>query len=135
TVLLIEDASDDAFMVQLSFEKSQITHSIFAVSDAQQAIDYLKGSGPYADRQRFPMPRLVLLDLSLPGTTGFEFLEWLRSDSELKSLPVVVLSGSLNAGDVARAYQLGANSFLEKTADTTRFRVELKQSTDFWIGK
>jgi CheY-like chemotaxis protein len=133
TVLLIEDGSDDVFLVALGFEKARTGHSLVVVSDGYQGIDYLKGRGHYTDRNKFPMPKLILLDLGLPGMSGFEFLKWLRSEPELKHLPVAVLTGSMSPADASKAYQLGANSFLVKAADSARFTAALKEATDFWL--
>jgi CheY-like chemotaxis protein len=134
TVLLVENNPDDARLAQLAFEKAQITHSLNLVANAVQAIDYLNGRGMYSDRERFPLPKLVLLDLGLPGVSGFELLDHLRHDPELKNLPVTVLSGTDSLRDVTRAYQLGAKSFLVKPSDLGEFARGLKETTDFWLG-
>ena len=133
TVLLVENNPDDARLAELAFEKAQVPHLLVIVSDALEATRYLKGAGRYADRERFPVPRLVLLDLGMPGVSGFEFLEQLREDPESKSLPVVVLSGSDYLRDVTRAYQLGANSFLVKPSELGKFAQAMKETTEFWL--
>jgi CheY-like chemotaxis protein len=133
TVLLIEDGSDDVLLIQLGFEKAGIAHFLAVASDGQKAMDYLKRTRFDTTRNKVPVPDLILLDLGLPGMSGFEFLQWLRNDPELNHLPVVVLTGSMSTADVTKAYRLGADSFLVKEADSARFRAALKEMTDFWL--
>ena len=132
-VLLVENNPDDARLAELAFEKSKTPHALFIVSDAVEATRYLKGFGRYGDRQRFPFPRLILLDLGLPGMSGFEFLEQLRKDPHTRSLSVTVLSGSDYLRDVTRAYQLGANSFLVKPSDLGKFAEAIRDTIGFWL--
>jgi CheY-like chemotaxis protein len=84
------------------------------VEDGERAMAYLSGLGIYADRDRFPLPSLILLDLKMPRATGFEILKWIRKHPELGQLPVLVLSGSELQDDIRRAYDVGANSYLVK---------------------
>jgi CheY-like chemotaxis protein len=84
------------------------------VPDGDGAIAYLSGSGDYADRLKYPMPSLILLDLKMPRATGFEVLQWIRAHHELGKIPVVVLSGSELQQDIQQAYDTGANSYLVK---------------------
>ena len=95
TILLVEDSPDDVLLTRLAFQHAGISHRLVAVSDGEQAVQYLNCEGPYADRERFPIPRLILLDLEMPHMTGFEFLVWVRRESELRLLPVIAVSGSL----------------------------------------
>jgi CheY-like chemotaxis protein len=97
-------------------------------------MNYLKGVGKYAEGQNFPLPKLVLLDLAMPGVNGFEMLKQIRGEERLKDLPVVVLSGSEYLRDVNRAYELGANSFLVKPSDFVKFTAAIKETVDFWLG-
>jgi CheY-like chemotaxis protein len=114
TILLVEDNEDDVFMMNRAFKKAQITNPIQLVGDGHSAIQYLSGEGPYADRQQFPFPALVLLDLKLPIKTGHEVLQWIRSKPEFNMLLVVVLTTSAENVDVESAYRFGANSYLVK---------------------
>jgi DNA-binding response OmpR family regulator len=84
------------------------------VDDGEKAIDYLSGVVPYADRSKFPVPILMLLDLKLPRKSGFEILEWVRGHAAYKKLPVVVRTSSEQSEDINRAYSMGANSYLVK---------------------
>jgi CheY-like chemotaxis protein len=134
TILLVENNCDDARLVELAFEKAKVNHALAIVSDGLEAINYLKGSGKYADRKKFPLPKLILLDLAIPGLDGFEVLKLVRHEKQLKDLPVTVFSGSECLRDTNRAYQLGANSFLVKPSDFLKFTSAIKETVDFWLG-
>jgi CheY-like chemotaxis protein len=133
TVLLVENNPDDARLAELAFERAKLQHLLMVVPDAFEAGKYLTGKGRYTDRQRFPFPKLILLDLGLPGMSGFDFLVELRRDPHLKAVPVTVLSGSDYLRDVTKAYQLGANSFLLKPTQLGKFADALKETTEFWL--
>ena len=90
----VEDEPDDALFVQLAVDRAQADCEVHRVSDGKQAVDYLAGNGQFADRSRYPLPQLMLLDLKLPLFDGFEVLTWVRSRAELQDLPIVILSGS-----------------------------------------
>lgn len=114
TVLLVEDNPGDALLIQRAFRKANLSNPIQIVKDGEEAVAYLAGQNIYADRGRWPLPGLILLDLKLPRKSGFEVLAWLRQQLELKHLPVVVLTASKAPADLKRAYDLGANSYLVK---------------------
>ena len=114
SILLAEDDPNDVLLIQRAFEKAGLKNKLKVVNDGEQAIHYLSGKGNYSNRERFPMPFMVLLDLKMPGTDGFEVLQWVRQEPLLKRLLVVVLTSSHLQADVDRAYELGANSYLVK---------------------
>src|SRR5439155_26828992 len=109
TILLVEDEPNDAVLVQIALQKIIPGVSLPVVSDGIQAVEYLKGSGPYADRSLYPFPDVVLLDLNLPLMDGFDVLRWIRQQPELKLLPVIGLTGSLRNEDTKLACEAGAN--------------------------
>ncbi|HZY17713.1 MAG TPA: response regulator [Ramlibacter sp.] len=113
-ILLVEDNSDDVVLIQRAFRRAGVRTTLAVVDDGDSAVGYLEGSGPWADRSRHPLPRLVLLDLKLPRRSGLEVLAWLRAQPSLLGLTVVVLTSSRENTDLRRAYELGANSFLVK---------------------
>jgi len=113
-ILLVEDDADDALVIQRAFRRAGFHHGLNVVSDGHQAVDYLSGSGAFADREKYPLPFLVLLDLRMAGFDGFDVLSWIRSEPGLSRLLVVVLTSSNLQADVDRAYELGANSYLVK---------------------
>src|SRR5260221_3791587 len=110
-ILLAEDHDDDVFLVQRALKEAGITTLLLVAHDGLQAFQYLTGEGQYQDRERFPMPVFVLLDLDLPLMNGFEVLTFLRRDPKFNELPLIVFTGSSLSPDVSRAYRLGANSF------------------------
>ena len=109
TILLVEDEPNDAVLVQIALQKIMPGVSLPVVSDGVQAVEYLKGTGPYADRSAYPFPDVVLLDLNLPLMDGFDVLRWIRQQPELKLLPVIGLTGSLRNEDTKLACEAGAN--------------------------
>jgi CheY-like chemotaxis protein len=131
--LLVEDSETDAILIRRAFVKGNIVNPLQVVTNGDQALAYLKGEGPFANRAEYPLPELVLLDLKLPGIDGFQVLRWIRQQPALKALRVVVLTSSDRIQDVNLAYQLGANSFLVKPVDFERF-VEISQALKgYWL--
>lgn len=132
-VLLVEDNPRDARLIQRAMEKARMLNAVQVQSDGEAAIEYLAGTPPYDDRDRYPLPELVLLDLKLPRKNGFEVLEWLRAQPGLKRLPVVVLTSSDETPDVSRAYDLGANSYLVKPVESEALVGLLRQVDVYWL--
>ena len=99
-ILLVEDRDEDAFLLQYAFGRAEITTPMQVVTDGQMAIDYLSGTGKFSDRAQYPLPGLVLLDLKLPHVMGMDVLAWIRQQPSLKRLIVIILSASINGGDV-----------------------------------
>src|SRR5688572_4680933 len=93
-LLLVEDNEDDVFIMKRALEGAGVKNPLFVVEDGRQAIDYLQGTGKFADRQLFPLPALVFLDLKLPYVSGFEVLTWIREQPLLSSVVIVVLTSS-----------------------------------------
>ena len=133
TILLAEDNPDDVLLAQIAFERAGLTPRLIVVSDGEEAVRYLKGEDPYADRSRFPFPNLVLLDLDMPKLTGFEVLSWLRRSPGARHLPVVILADTSYHGDLARCLDLGADSFIDKPKDTFNFTLVFKKLADRWL--
>lgn len=113
-ILLIEDDINDALLLRRAFAKAGVQNSIVQLEDGDAAIAYLSGTGEYAEREHYPLPCLILLDLKLPRRSGLEVLAWIREQPGLKRIPVVVLTSSQQSHDINRAYDLGANSYLVK---------------------
>jgi len=134
-ILLAEDSPDDVFLIRSAFEKSGFQDPIYVVSDGEQVLQYLKGEGPYADRERYPVPHLLLLDLNMPRLNGFEVLSWIRGRQEWMCLPVIVLTTSFYGPEIRRAYDLGANSFLTKPPDFPQLMAGLKEVGEHWLRR
>jgi CheY-like chemotaxis protein len=115
-ILYAEDDPNDAFFFELAAKRAGLSHPITIVEDGQAAVSWLKGEGPFADRNKHPLPTALVLDLKMPRMNGFEVLEWVRSEKHLKNLPVVILSSSGESRDLKRANELGATGFFVKTA-------------------
>src|SRR5688572_29057247 len=113
-ILLVDDNENDALLMQHAFRRAGITNTLMRARDGEEAIDYLAGTGAFADRQRYPFPALVLLDLKMPRVDGFEVLRWIRSQMTMKRLPVTVLTSSDQQWDIDRAHELGVTSYLQK---------------------
>jgi CheY-like chemotaxis protein len=120
TVLVVEDNPDDTSLLQHAARNAPPSISFHFVPDGAQAIAYLKGDGPFRDRQAHPLPELVLLDLWLPQIDGFEVLAWIRSHPELKSLKVFVWTDSAFQDIIERARRAGADSFVPKSVAFVR---------------
>lgn len=134
TILLVEDDPNDILLTQRAFRKANLANaSMQVVSDGDAAVFYLSGRGEYADRERYPLPTLVLLDLKLPRRSGHEVLAWLRQQPELKRLPAIILTSSQENIDINHAYDLGANSYLVKPIGLTAL-IEVMQTLKlYWL--
>ena len=132
-ILLADDDDDGAFLTTRAFREAGVLHPIAVVRDGDAALRYLGGIGPYADRGAHPLPCLLLLDQKLPGRSGLEVLEWVRTKSPVCTLPVLLLSASAFDGDVQAAYLLGANGYLVKPADFEALLTMAKAIKDYWL--
>jgi CheY-like chemotaxis protein len=131
-ILLAEDDPNDVLLIQRAFQKAGLKHRLKVVRDGGQAIQYLSGRGIYADREKYPMPYLLLLDLKMPGTDGFEVLQWARAEPDARRLLVVVLTSSNLQSDVDKAYDLGANSYLVKPVEFDEMVNLIKRFEAYW---
>jgi two-component system response regulator len=120
------------FFLQHAMLKAGIKNPIQVATDGQQAIDYLEGNGKFSDREAFPLPCLVLLDLKLPHVMGLKVLEWIRERSGM-DVVVVMLSASGEDADIESAYRLGANAFLIKPPKANQLEAMARAIKDFWL--
>ena len=111
---MAEDSEDDEHLFMNVLKRSGLANPVIVVPDGGEAIAYLKGELRYADRDRFPLPSILLLDLAMPKVNGWQVLQWLRSRPKFEDMLVVVLTNSLRVEDLQRAYKMGANSFIGK---------------------
>jgi CheY-like chemotaxis protein len=132
-ILLAEDREDDVLLVREAFKRGNITNPIHIVRDGEEVIAYLAGEGKFANRIEYPLPGLLLLDLKMPRLDGFDVLSWIRKQTGLRGLRIVVLTSSDQIFDVNRAYELGANSFLVKPHDFEQFVETCKKIKDYWL--
>ena len=131
--LLAEDDEDHVHLIRRAFKKANLLNPLHVVRNGEEAIAYLEGVCPYANRAEYPLPALLLLDLRMPRKNGFEVLEWIRGRPGLESLRVIVLTTSEDMRDVNLAYRLGANSFLVKPADFAQFVNVLQAVQGYWL--
>src|SRR5512146_292359 len=133
-VLLAEDEEHDVFLMQRAFGLAGVANRLIAVRDGQEAIRYLHGQGPYADRSRFPEPCLLLLDLKMPLVDGFEVLGWVRQHPAWRdALPVIVLSSSDHEKDVQKAFELGAHDYLAKPMNFNALVALVRELKRGWL--
>jgi CheY-like chemotaxis protein len=132
-VLFADDDEHQAFLTTRAFKQAGVLHPLVVVPDGNAAIDYLAGNGRYADRAAHPLPCLLLLDQKLPGCSGLDVLQWVRTQSPVCTLPVLLLSSSNFDGDVQAAYLLGANGYLVKPASFEETFAMAKAIKEYWL--
>ena len=133
-LLLVEDNDAHAEMVKRSFEQHKVTNVIYHVDDGQKALDYVFHEGDYADREQYPNPHCILLDLRLPKVDGLEVLRRIKSDDTQKKTPVVVLTTSSADKDIAMSYEYQANSYVVKPMDFSKFESLMEDLGFYWLA-
>jgi len=113
-LLLLEDEDTDAFLFQRALRREAPALALRRVKDGLEALAYLQGNDDFCEREKFPFPHIIVLDLKMPRMSGLEFLSWVQDKPDLSPIPKIVLSGLSHAETVAEAYRLGANTFLVK---------------------
>jgi CheY-like chemotaxis protein len=132
-ILVAEDDPTDAYFFQRAFRRGGLPVALHFVRDGQEVIDYLNGTGPFADRAAHPLPQLVLLDLKMPRLNGFDVLERVRAQPGFKNLQMVIFSSSDEARDINRAYGLGANGYLVKPHSMDELTALVERFKKFWL--
>jgi CheY-like chemotaxis protein len=132
-ILLVEDNPDDELLTLRAFAKNNIANEVVVARDGQAALDYLFGTGPYANRDVSVLPQIVLLDLQLPRVSGLEVLRQVRADTRMAYLPIVVLTSSNEDQDVIEGYRLGANSYVRKPVDFNEFIEAVRTLGLYWL--
>lgn len=130
-ILLVEDSPNDEEMTLEAFAECKLANEVVVVRDGQEALDYLLYQGDYAERQ-CGNPAVILLDLKLPKINGMEVLRRIKTDPELKIIPVVIMTSSCEERDVAEGYSLGANAYVVKPVDFPSFVESVKDLGVFW---
>jgi CheY-like chemotaxis protein len=133
-ILAAEDDEGDAMLLRLAFKRAEIPHPLIVVHDGQEAIDYLFGNPPYADRTIYPQPALLLLDLKMPRLNGFDVLAWWAARPELRDLPVVVLSSSSHETDIDRARKMGAREYIVKPHGFAQLSKLMQELCGRWLS-
>lgn len=133
TILIVEDDPNDFLFLKMALEAVGVQNPVVEARDGKEAQNYLSGTGIYANRQQYPLPYLVFLDLKLPHLMGLELLKWIRRQNELDAVVVIVMTSSANPTDVDRAYQLRANAYLVKPTGFEKLQVLTRAIKDFWL--
>jgi CheY-like chemotaxis protein len=134
TVLLVEDDPNDIRLMQRAFAKANYNVSLQAVLDGEEGMNYLAGAKAFEDRESYPFPILIILDLKLPRKSGFELLEWIKQTPSTKFLPVIVFTSSQQPRDISKAFDLGANAYLAKPIGFENLLDTVHKIVDFWVG-
>lgn len=133
-ILLVEDNRMDVELTLDAFREARLMNTVHVAPNGPAALDYLFGRGQFTDREAYPLPDLILLDLKLPGIDGFEVLRQIKSAPILKRLPVVILTSSKEEGDRALSYDIGANSYLVKPVSFDGFLGVVRQIEGYWLS-
>ena len=131
-ILLVEDNPMDVVLTLDAFKEANLKNKINVARNGDDALDYLFGRNKYTNREEFPLPNLILLDLKMPGTDGFEVLRQIKNTELLKRIPVIILTSSKEEGDRALSYDIGANSYLLKPVSFKGFIDVVKKIDDYW---
>lgn len=131
-ILLVEDNEADVKITLRAFQKSKIKNNIFVVNDGQEALDFVFYRGKYVDREKFPRPDLILLDINMPKMGGFEVLSRLKADPRFNFIPVVMLTSSKSDQDVFKSYRDGAVSFISKPVGFEDFVRVIEGFNFYW---
>ena len=132
-ILYAEDDPNDVFFIKHAFAKVGVANPLQTVKDGQAAIQYLAGEGAFADRRRYPLPCLVLLDIKMPRATGFDVLHWMQDQRHLRNIPVIIFSASAFPFDIERAYELGANAYVVKPVTVAERLAFAEAIHRFWL--
>ena len=135
TVLCVEDSADDLVLLKLASRICGTPFDLQYAEDGEKAIAYLSGAGPFSNRDEYPFPDLVLLDLRMPRLDGFEVLQWIRANHETQNLPVIVLAGSAFRADMRRAIELGANAYSTKPVKFNELELLVDQIAEVWLRR
>jgi DNA-binding response OmpR family regulator len=133
TILLVEDEENDVVFMEMALEKAGLMQAFQVAEDGAEAIDYLSGQGEFADRVRYPLPAVVLLDLKLPKVMGMDVLKWIRNQAELDTMVVIMLTSSQQRSDIRMACSLGANSYLVKPSNPLELGEIVELIKRYWL--
>lgn len=133
TILVVEDSPEDYMVIRRAFQKLNMQNYLRRCENGDKALDYLYRRGEFADPNASPRPGIILLDLNLPGTDGREVLDEIKSDAQLKHIPVIVLTTSCRDSDIDSCYSAGANSYICKPNDLNGLMAAIQRLKDYWL--
>lgn len=132
-ILLVEDSPEDYEATERAFRRSGLKNEVIRCEDGEEALDYLYRRGKYADPATSPRPGVILLDLNLPGTDGRQVLSEIKATEQLKDIPVLVLTTSVDERDISACYRAGANSYIQKPVDVDGFFQAIERLKGYWF--
>lgn len=132
-ILFVEDSMDDARLTIRALTKSGLTNKLHHVRDGAEALDFIYCIGVYASRNIKQHPKMMLLDLKMPKVSGMEVLKKIKSDSDMNTIPVVILTSSKEDPDIKKCYALGANSYIVKPVESDNFFQAMKELGLYWM--
>ena len=132
-ILLVEDTASDAELTMRCLKKGNFLSKLYWVKDGQEALDFLYCEGAYADREKNEKPQLILLDIKMPKVDGIEVLRRIKSDAEMRVIPVVVMTSSNEQRDVIESYQLGVNGYVVKPIEFDAFAEVVARIGMYWM--
>jgi len=133
TILIVDDVEDDLVLLQRLLRTAKVANPISILRTGEVALAYLKGQEPFADREKHPLPGVLILDLKMPAADGFQVLQWIKGQPQLTQMLVIVLSGLTELEDVKRAYNLGARTFLIKPCRLADLAEIMKTYEGYWL--
>ena len=133
-VLLVDDNPNDQELTIHALKRSELVHCVQVARDGVEALDFVFCGGPFATRSQTNLPRLILLDLKLPRLDGWDVLRRVKDDPRTRHIPVVVLTSSSDHRDIAKCYELGANSYIIKPVDFQEFTQAARVIGTYWLS-
>lgn len=133
-ILFVEDSADDAVLTIRALKKAGITNKLHHVINGAEALDFLYCQGVFSSRNPQEFPKLILLDVKMPKISGVQVLEKIKTDPNLKSIPVVMLTSSNEGPDIEKCFKLGANSYIVKPVDSDKFFSAVKEIGIYWLA-
>ncbi|MBA3027508.1 MAG: response regulator [Desulfobacterium sp.] len=132
-ILIIEDEEAHAELTKRAIRKAGNANRVDIVSDGQEALDYLFNQKKYENKDKYPAPGLILLDINLPGLNGIDVLKKIKAEPSLKMIPVIMLTTSARDEDIGRSYENYANSYLTKPVGFKEFEEKISQIDHYWM--
>ncbi len=132
-ILYVEDEESDVILLRYALRKAKVSNPLLVVGDGEEGMAYLGGRGQYADREKYPLPALVLLDLNLPRVPGMKLLEWIRRQPSLTELPVVIYTSSNQPNDLKDAKRLNANEYVVKPSGIDKITEIVETLKERWL--
>jgi CheY-like chemotaxis protein len=132
-ILIADDYADDAVFLKRSIEKAGLQNPVYSVNDGAKVLAWLQGEGIYANRDNYPLPAVLFIDLKMPARDGFAVLRWLKERHEFDGMLVVVLTGDQHTEKIPLAYELGADTFLTKPCRKEDVENLIRHFTEYWV--